>query len=115
VKPDRRSGTDRRSTSRYGLLLEIEYEDRKGRHPGTLSDISPTGCFILGKGEVADGDDVRVFLPLSSGMTVQFEGEIANHVLEIGFAVNFLNLSEAQTEFLDNFIAVHDNSLGARR
>ena len=111
MKPDRRSGLDRRNVARYGLLLDLEYEDRKGRHAGTLSDISHEGCFILGKGETQDGDEVSVFLPLSAGMTVQFEGVIANHVLEIGFAVDFSEMSEAQAEFLENFIDLHKEPL----
>jgi hypothetical protein len=95
------------------LLIDLEYEDERGRHAGTLSDISPEGCFILGKGETQDGDEVRVFLPLSAGMTVQFEGVVANHVLEIGFAVNFTGLSPIQSEFLENFIDSHVDSLSS--
>ena len=95
--------------------MDLEYEDHTGRHTGTLSDISPQGCFILGKGEAQDGDEVRVYLPLSVGMTVEFEGVIANHVLEIGFAVNFTDLSAAQAEFLVSFIDVHKDSLPGMR
>jgi len=95
--------------------MDLEYEDRKGRHTGTLSDISPNGCFILGNGETQDGDEVRVYLPLSVGMTVEFAGVIANHVLEIGFAVNFTGLSAAQLDFLENFIDVHKDSLSGPR
>ena len=93
------------------MLLDLEYEDRKGRHSGTLSDISPEGCFILGKGETQDGDEVRVYLPLSEGMTVQFEGVIANHVLEIGFALDFSEMTEAQAEFLESFIELRKEPL----
>jgi hypothetical protein len=89
--------------------LDVEYRDANGLHTGTLSDISSTGCFILGRGEVQDGDDVRVYLPLSGGMSVEFEGVVANHVLEIGFALNFAEMSPAQAEFLENFIDVHEN------
>lgn len=107
MKPDRRSGYDRRNALRYRLIVDLQYEDYRGRRTGTLSDISPDGCFILGGGETRDGDVVKVFLPLSTGMTVQFAGVIANHILEIGFAVRFGELSAAQTEFLENFIEVH--------
>ena len=110
MKRDRRSGIDRRNTSRYGLLLDIEYEDVRGRQTGTLSDISANGCFILGKGQVQDGDEIRIFLPLTGGMSVLFEGTVANHLLEIGFAVNFSAMSPAQAEFLENFIDMQENT-----
>ena len=93
------------------MLMDLEYEDGKGRHTGTLSDISPQGCFILGSADAQDGDEVRVFLPLSAGMTVQFEGVIANHVVEIGFAVNFSEMSPVQAEFLESFIDLHQEAL----
>ena len=40
-------------------------------------------------------------------MKVEFVGEVANHILEIGFAVKFYDLSVAQAEFLVNFIDEH--------
>jgi hypothetical protein len=107
LKPDRRSGDDRRSISRHRLTIDLEYEDPNGRHSGTLSDISRDGCFILGSGQTRDGDEIKIYLPLSAGMKVAFVGEVANHILEIGFAVKFYDLSVAQAEFLVNFIDEH--------
>jgi hypothetical protein len=115
VKPDRRSGIDRRAASRFTLLLDVKYEDHNGPHTGTLSDISPEGCFIMGSGEIQDGDDVRIFLPLSDGMSVRFDGVVVNHVLEIGFAANFTNLTPVQEEFLVSFIDMHKDSLPGKR
>lgn len=71
---------------------------------GTISDISEHGCFILTAGEVQDGENVKIFFPLSGGMKVLFWGEIVNHVQEIGFAVRFFALSEAQEDFLEKFV-----------
>lgn len=110
MKPDRRSGIDRRGTRRYGLLLDIEFEDSGGRRTGTLSDIGLNGCFVLAKSDTRDGENVKIFLPLSAGMAVQFEGVVSNHVPEIGFAVNFVDLTPAQLDFLDNFIEVYKGS-----
>ncbi|MGI8812444.1 MAG: PilZ domain-containing protein [Pyrinomonadaceae bacterium] len=107
MKPDRRSGGERRSAMRYRLLLDLEYEDSSGRHRGTLSDISEEGCFILGGGETRDGEALRIFFPLSAGMKVEFAGWIANHVFEIGFAVRFDDLTSAQKDFIGNFIEEH--------
>jgi hypothetical protein len=37
-------------------------------------------------------------------MKVQFWGEVTNHVFEIGFAARFVELSEAQEDFLEKFL-----------
>lgn len=97
---DRRSGTERRSTNRYPIEIDVEWEGPAGRVPGSLSDISLDGCFVLGSGEVEDGERVRIFVPLDDGMRVEFSGVVANNVFEIGFGVKFDQLSAAQRELL---------------
>jgi hypothetical protein len=101
---DRRAGSDRRSVNRVNVNFEVEWEGLIGRKPGTISDISPIGCFVLCSGEVEDGENVKIFLPLTDGRKIQFWGEVSNHVFEIGFAVKFIELSESQKEFLEVFV-----------
>lgn len=103
----RKSGDDRRSKKRYPVNLDVEWENHFGRRPGTLSDISEDGCFVLSEVDVSDGELIKVFIPLSDGMKVEFLGQVANFVYEIGFAVNFLSLSDAQKEFINSFVEVH--------
>ncbi len=102
---DRRSGSDRRTQTRFSVRIETEWEGLIGRKPGTISDISTLGCFVLCSGDVEDGENVKVFFPLSDGRTIQFWGEVINHVFEIGFAIRFIELSNAQKEFLEKFVA----------
>lgn len=71
-----------------------------GRVPGTISDVSLDGCFVLSSGDIEDGEAVKIFVPLADGMKVQFDGIIANHVNEIGFGVRFSQLSASQRELL---------------
>ncbi|MGI8788527.1 MAG: PilZ domain-containing protein [Pyrinomonadaceae bacterium] len=101
---DRRRGHERRSVERLRANIEIEWEGLVGRKPGTISDISPLGCFILCSGEVEDGENVKIFFPLTDGRKIQLWGEVSNHVFEIGFAIKFIELSEAQREFLEVFV-----------
>ena len=75
-----------------------------GRKKGIISDLSREGCFVLSSGEVEDGENLKLFLPLSDGMKVQFWGEVVNHVFEIGFAVRFIEISESQRSFINNFV-----------
>ena len=101
---DRRAGGDRRAVERFNVNIEVEWEGLIGRKEGTISDISPLGCFILSSGEVEDGENVKIFLPLTDGRKIQFWGEVSNHVFEIGFAIKFIELSDAQKEFLEVFV-----------
>ncbi len=101
---DRRSGRERRGDKRYKVNIEIEWEGLIGRKSGIISDISLEGCFVLCSGDVEDGESIKIFLPLAEGMKVQFWSEVINHVFEIGFAVRFVEMSEAQKEFLEKFL-----------
>jgi hypothetical protein len=101
---DRRSGRERRGIDRYPIEIDIEWEGSKGRQTGTLSDISLGGCFVLSSGDIEDGDRVRIFIPVGEGMKVQFDGKVANHVYEIGFAVIFDPTSAAQRDLLTQLI-----------
>lgn len=101
---DRRTGKDRRAVERIQINIDIEWEGLVGKKSGTISDISPQGCFVLCSGEVEDGEQVKIFFPLTDGRKIQFWGEVANHVFEIGFAVKFIELTEAQAEFLEVFV-----------
>lgn len=104
---DRRTSDDRRKLRRYRVTIDVEWENHYGRRKGTLSDISEEGCFVLSEVDVSDGELVKVFIPLSDGMKIEFLGQVANFVYEIGFAVHFISLSEAQKEFITNFVAMH--------
>lgn len=101
---DRRGGGDRRTLERFKTNIEIEWEGLAGRKTGTISDLSVVGCFILCSGEVADGEKVKIFFPLTDGRKIQLWGEVANHIYEIGYAIRFIDLSEAQNDFLEVFV-----------
>jgi hypothetical protein len=110
---DRRKSDDRRSARRFTVNIDIEWENHYGRRSGTVSDISEEGCFVLSQVDVSDGELVKVFIPLSDGMKVEFLGQVANFVYEIGFAVHFLSLSNAQKEFLSSFVEMHSDNISA--
>jgi len=101
---DRRRGEERRAVGRFQVNIEVEWEGLVGRKPGTIGDLSPVGCFVLCSGEVEDGENIKLFFPLTDGRTIQLWGEVSNHVYEIGFAIKFIEMSEAQQEFLEVFV-----------
>jgi hypothetical protein len=82
----------------------VEWESHAGTKPGTLSDLSRDGCFILSSGNVAPGEQIFIHLPLSSGEKAKFPAEISESVFDIGFAAKFAGLTEGQIEFLERFV-----------
>jgi hypothetical protein len=103
VKPDRRKGPDRRKTRRFHSQLEVAWEGSAGSGAGTISEISPAGCFVLSSGDVEDGDQVRIDIPLTAGGTVSLWGEVINHVYDIGFGIRFVALTDSQRTYLERF------------
>ena len=97
---DRRSGEERRGSNRYPIEIDVQWESTGARKPGSISDVSLDGCFVLSSGDVNDGADVKIFVPLADGMKVRFDAKVANHVYEIGFGVKFEQLSVSQRELL---------------
>ncbi len=86
------------------MTVDIEWENHTGRSPGTLSDISPEGCFVMASGDFAEGERVYVYLPGSGGDAIRLAGEVTNHVFEIGFAARFIDPDENEQAFIRNFI-----------
>ena len=105
---DRRSGTERRHTNRYPVEMTIEWQGSAGRLPGSMSDVSLDGCFVMCPGDVIDGESVKIFVPLADGMRVEFSGRVANHVVEIGFGLKFDQLSAPQRDLLVKIVRLSE-------
>jgi len=101
---DRRSGSERRQTNRFVIEVQVEYIGASGRSTGMMSDVSLDGCFVLCTGDVEDGEQLKLYVPLADGMKVEFTGRVANHVYEIGFGVRFDKLSAAQRDLLAKIV-----------
>ena len=96
--------TERRGDKRHSITLDVYWQGRNGRASGTISDINPTGCYVLAGQEVSDGETVHIFLPIGDGVKAQFTGVVTNHEDDIGFAMRFDELSEAQRSLLERLI-----------
>ncbi len=107
---DRRSGDERRGVNRYQVEVDVEWQTAGDREPGTISDISLDGCFVLSTADVVDGDGVKIFIPLADGMKVEFTGHVTNHVHEIGFGARFDKISTAQRDLLARLVHTADQA-----
>lgn len=101
---DRRNGRDRRRANRYGVSIEVFWESLAGRQTGMISDISTEGCFVLCTGDVEDGENVKIQIPLMSGEVIELWGEIVSHVFEMGFGLRFVELGDNERLFLERLI-----------
>ncbi len=101
---DRRSGSDRRTSERYKVTIDIDWESESGRQPGTLSDISVNGCFVLSNGNVNDGETIKLFFPIGEDMLYDVSGVVENHVPDIGFALKFNNLTTVQQALITKIV-----------
>ena len=102
---DRRSGQERREIKRQNVSIDVEWEGPDGRRAGTVSDLSEAGCFVLSSGQVEPGDTVKLLVPLGEGMKVEILGDVRNCVFEIGFALQFTKLSDAQNDVITGLMA----------
>lgn len=96
--------------NRYPVQVDVEWMTSSERSPGTLSDVSLDGCFVLSSGNVEDGETVKIFVPLADGMRVEFSGRVTNHVLEIGFGLKFDKISAAQRDLLAKIVQAAEKS-----
>ena len=99
---------ERRVENRIRLTVDIEWDSNDGRHPGTLSDLSSRGCFILASGFFTEGETVTVHFPAIDNVEFEIVGEIVNQYPDLGFALRFVNLNEAQRQYLKDFAGQHE-------
>ena len=104
------SGDERRSEERVRLSVDVEWDANDESRPGTISDLTAKGCFILASGYFEEGTAVRVNFPASDGNTVAIFGVIVNQFPDIGFALRFMDLTDPQQEFLKSFAEAHESA-----
>lgn len=93
-----------RQDERYSYLKEVELEFASGKRSARISDISLGGCYIDTIAQVPVGDKLTLHIASTRGDSQQFTGKVA-YVLEgFGFGVEFVDLTDAQREFLFGLI-----------
>lgn len=95
---------ERRVTERVRVDLIVHWEGEKGRCDGAINDLSIEGCFVLGAGEVTDGELVRLEIEMPRKKAMVLWGEVTNHLDEIGFGMRFTNTGPLETRRLKRMI-----------
>ena len=97
-------GFERREVERYKVNLRVRWEGQRAAREGTVTDISPAGCFVLTDDLVDRGDLVKIELLLPAGV-ITLAGHVIYTAEEIGFGVRFMRpLPEAERRKLELLI-----------
>lgn len=91
---------ERRTAPRASANIAVKWEGIVGSDSGTVSDLSVDGCFILCSGRVMAHEQVKLEFNFPDFKSLPFFGEVVYQLDEIGFAVQFVDPTPAQVEFL---------------
>ena len=95
---------EHRRTPRTSLILDVQWVTNGTVEPGTISDISLTGCFILAGGAARLNEPVWIHIKMPYGEQAGLFGEVIYQLPEIGFAVQFVKFGDEETRFISYLI-----------
>lgn len=95
---------ERRENERVKVELPARWEGVLEGRDGTVTDLSPTGCFILTAGDVKPKELVRLEIELETGRRILLWGEVVYRTQDIGFAVRFTGTEETEQKMLEVLI-----------
>ena len=98
--------SERRSSQRVPMLLEIRWESLSGKHGARTTDISLSGCYIDSIGQVTVGEKIRLEIQLPTGGWMPLQGEVVYHQDNLGFALRFIGLTDQEQRVLAQLIRV---------
>lgn len=101
---------ERRIAPRATANIAVKWEGIAGSDAGTVSDLSVDGCFILCSGRVMAHEQVKLEFNFPDFKSLPFFGEVVYQIDEIGFAVQFVDPTAAQVEFLRRLIAANQKA-----
>jgi tryptophan 2,3-dioxygenase len=98
------SGKERRQAPRAKVNLRVRWEGDLGRREAEVTSLSKSGCFVLSGGKVKTKELIRLELLLPDDEPIQLWAQVVEEADEIGFAVKFTSVEEADQERLEQFI-----------
>jgi tryptophan 2,3-dioxygenase len=105
IKTDRLPlSTERRRAPRAKVNLRVRWEGDLGRREAEVTSLSKSGCFVLSGGKVKAKELIRLDILLPHDEQIQVWAQVVDEADEIGFAVQFTLVDEADQERLEQFI-----------
>ena len=71
---------------------------------GRILNLSSTGCLIKTQAEPLNGKIIHVRFGLPTGHSIELRGEVVQFRRNVGFALEFIELTEADTYILDQLV-----------
>ncbi|MEP6818730.1 MAG: tryptophan 2,3-dioxygenase family protein [bacterium] len=97
-------GKERRQAPRVQVNLHARWEGDLGLREADVTSLSKTGCFVLSGGTVKTKELIRLELMLSKGEPINLWAEVVEEANEIGFALHFTSVEEAEMSRLERFL-----------
>ena len=91
---------DRRKAERVQVTIDAYWEGVVAQCAGTVVDLSLTGCFILTSDLVTEEELIRLELRTPTGGSLYLWGEVVYKLAEMGFALRFTGIGDAERELL---------------
>ena len=98
---------DTRKAPRIKVNLTARWEGVIEQREATITSLSVNGCFLLSGGEVKPKELIRIEIGMPNGEPICCWGEVVDEAHDIGFAVRFNALEEAEQERLTDLISLH--------
>lgn len=95
---------ERRNNERVPFPLEARWESESGRHTARISDISLGGCYMESLGQVLIGEVITFEIQLPTATWMQLRGHVAYHHPNMGFGLQFKNLTAMEANLLRDVI-----------
>ena len=92
---------ERRGAERVQVTIDARWEGVAAQCGGTIVDLSVTGCFILTSDLVTEDELIRLELLTPTGGSIHLWGEVVYKLTEMGFALRFTGMGDAEREMLN--------------
>lgn len=101
------TGKERRRAPRVNVNLPARWEGDLGQQQANVTSLSKLGCFVLSGGKVLLKELIRLEIVLDEETAICVWGEVVEAADEIGFALQFTSLEEADQILLDHFLQLY--------
>ena len=97
---------ERRRAPRVKVNLRARWEGNLGQQEANVTSLSTLGCFVLSGGTVEPKELIRLEIMFPDDEPIYMWAEVVETAEEIGFAMQFTSLEEADQARLGQFLQV---------
>ncbi len=95
---------ERRRAPRANVNLRARWEGEIGQQEANVTNLSQIGCFMLSGGKVQPKELIRVEIMFPDDAPIYLWAEVVEKAEEIGFAMKFTSVDEADQTRLGQFV-----------